>query len=217
MRARTRVCMCVCVCRVRACVRVFVCVCVRASVRACEHVCVCMCMCVRARGCFLRSGARSHGACYFHVMYGVRKNKNKLRDRDLYKLVQAWVRVLHRCNSEEQFEHVLSLFVDWLNARNETEFRDYWVSTWSTKLFSLWCTGFMRGFTNNGMRASLRWHVYSLCSTSHRRTGCERTFRTLKEALRHQQLGFIRQSNLAMKWLVKPCYASPTCVALRSG
>ena len=61
----------------------------------------------------------------------------------MYKLVQAWVRVLHRCNSEEQFEHVLSLFVDWLNARNETEFRDYWVSTWLTKLFSLWCTGFM--------------------------------------------------------------------------
>ena len=27
-------------------------------------------------------------------------------------------------------------------------------------------------------------------------------FRTLKEALHHQQLGFIRQSNLAMQWLV---------------
>jgi hypothetical protein len=35
-----------------------------------------------------------------------------------------------------------------------------------------------------------------------RRAGLERMFRTLKEALRHQQLGFIRQSNLAMQWLV---------------
>jgi len=47
--------------------------------------------------------------------------------------------------------------------------------------------------------------------------GLERMFRSLKEALRHQQLGFIRQNNLAMKWLVKPHYASATCVALRSG
>ena len=37
-----------------------------------------------------------------------------------------------------------------------------------------------------------------------RRAGLERIFRTLKEALRHQQLGFIRQSNLAMQWLVSP-------------
>jgi hypothetical protein len=35
-----------------------------------------------------------------------------------------------------------------------------------------------------------------------RRAGLERIFRTLKEALHHQQLGFIRQSNLAMQWLV---------------
>ena len=150
-------------------------------------------------------------------MYGVRKNKSKLRDIELYKLVQAWVRALHRCVSEEQFEHVLSLFVDWLNERNETEFREYWLTTWSTKLFSLWCTGWMFVTTNNGMWASLPWHMHSLCSSSHRRTGLERMFRTLKEALRHQQLGFIRQNNLAMKWLVKPHYASPTCVALPSG
>ena len=30
------------------------------------------------------------------------------------------------------------------------------------------------------------------------------TSTSMKEALRHQQLGFIRQSNLAMQWLVSP-------------
>ena len=187
-----------------------VCVC------ACVHVCGCVLLLCCVRECLLLAGARSHGACFFHVMYGVRKNKNKLRDIELYKLVQAWVRALHRCVSEEQYEHVLSLFVDWLNERNETEFREYWLTTWSTKLSSLWCTGWMFVTTNNGMW-SLPWHMHSLCSSSHRRTGLERMFRTLKEALRHQQLGFIRQNNLAMKWLVKPHYASPTCVALPSG
>ena len=180
----------VCVC---VCVFVCVCVCVCAGAQVCVHVCACVhvCGCVLlllccVRECLLLAGARSHGACFFHVMYGVRKNKNKLRDIELYKLVQAWVRALHRCVSEEQFEHVLSLFVDWLNEHNETEFRDYWLTTWSTKLFSLWCTGWMFVTTNNGMWASLPWHMHSLCSSSHRRTGLERMFRSLKEALRHQ-------------------------------
>jgi hypothetical protein len=51
---------------------------------------------------------------------------------------------------EDQFNAIHSLFVDWLKEHNETEFLEYWLSTWAKRLFSLWSTGWMFVGTNNG-------------------------------------------------------------------
>ena len=83
-------------------------------------------------------------------MYGIRKKKKYLRVQDLYSEVQLWIRSLHRCCFEDQFNEIHSLFVDWLKEHNETEFLEYWLSTWAKRLFSLWSTGWMFVSTNNG-------------------------------------------------------------------
>ena len=83
-------------------------------------------------------------------MYGIRKKKKYLRVQDLYNDVQLWIRALHRCCFEDQFNAIHSLFVDWLKEHNETEFLEYWLSTWAKRLFSLWSTGWMFVGTNNG-------------------------------------------------------------------
>ena len=83
-------------------------------------------------------------------MYGIRKKKKYLRVQDLYNDVQLWIRALHRCSLEDQFNAIHSLFVDWLKEHNETEFLEYWLSTWAKRLFSLWSTGWMFVGTNNG-------------------------------------------------------------------
>jgi hypothetical protein len=83
-------------------------------------------------------------------MYGIRKKKKYLRVQDLYNDVQLWIRSLHRCSFEDQFNAIHSLFVDWLKEHNETEFLEYWLSTWAKRLFSLWSTGWMFVGTNNG-------------------------------------------------------------------
>jgi hypothetical protein len=192
-------------------------------VRAC--VCVCVCACVLlfacASVCYLQGLALTAPASFTSCMVfeRTRTSCETSSCTNLFKRGSEHYTAASRKSNSSMFSRCssISLFVDWLNERNKTEFRDYWLTTWSTKLFGLWCTGWMFVTTNNGMWASLPWHMHSLCSSSHRRTGLERMFRSLKEALRHQQLGFICQNNLAMKWLVKPHYASPTCVALRSG
>ena len=89
-------------------------------------------------------------------MYGIRKKKKYLRVQDLYNKVQLWIRALHRCCFEDQFNAIHSLFVDWLKEHNETEFLEYWLSTWAKRLFSLWSTGWMFVGTNNGACLSLR-------------------------------------------------------------
>ena len=68
----------------------------------------------------------------------------------MYNDVQLWIRSLHRCSFEDQFNAIHSLFVDWLKEHNETEFLEYWLSTWAKRLFSLWSTGWMFVGTNNG-------------------------------------------------------------------
>ena len=83
-------------------------------------------------------------------MYGIRKKKKYLRVQDLYNDVQLWIRSLHHCSFEDQFNAIHSLFVDWLKEHNETEFLEYWLSTWAKRLFSLWSTGWMFVGTNNG-------------------------------------------------------------------
>ena len=59
-----------------------------------------------------RPGADLHQICFFHVMYGIRKKKKYLRVQDLYNDVQLWIRALHRCSLEDQFNAIHSLFVD---------------------------------------------------------------------------------------------------------
>ena len=88
-------------------------------------------------------------------MYGIRKKKKYLRVQDLYSDVQLWIRVLHRCCFQDQFNEIHSLFVNWLQEHNETEFLEYWLSTWAKRLFSLWSTGWMFVGTNNGACLSL--------------------------------------------------------------
>ena len=79
-------------------------------------------------------------------MYGIRKKKKYLRVQDLHNDVN--------CGSDpfttDQFNAIHSLFVDWLKEHNETEFLEYWLSTWAKRLFSLWSTGWMFVGTNNG-------------------------------------------------------------------